>query len=72
MPELKIQRMVRCDAIKGIKFFQLVERDEVFYKRMHVVREFPQIDIDALDDPVKKFYQCFHNIPYSMVHSFIA
>ena len=63
MPELKIQRMMGRDAVEGIKFYQLIEWNKVFDKRPNIELEFPQIDVDALDDPVEKCFQCFHNFP---------
>jgi hypothetical protein len=48
------------DAVKTIKFYQLVEWDKVFDKRMNVIIEFPQINVDASYDPVEKFFQCLH------------
>jgi hypothetical protein len=64
MQELKIQRMMRRDAVKAIKFYQLVQRDKIFDKWMNVIVEFPQINVDASYDPVEKFLQCLHNIRF--------
>ena len=60
--ELEVQRMMRCDAVKTIKFYQLVEWDKVFDKRMDVIIEFPQINVDSLYDSFEKYFQCLHNI----------
>jgi hypothetical protein len=62
VPELKVQRMMRRDAVKGVKFYQLIEWDKIFDKWMNVTIEFPQINVDASYDPIEKFFQGLHNI----------
>jgi len=62
MQELEVQRMLGRDAVETIKFYQLVEWDKVFDKRMNIIIEFPQINVDASYDPVEKFFQSLHSI----------
>jgi hypothetical protein len=63
MAKLKIEGMMGGNPVEGIKFYELIEWDKVFDKGLNIEREFPQIDVDALDDPVEKFGQCFHSFP---------
>ena len=69
MAKLKIEGMMGGDPVEGIKFYELIEWDKVFDKRMNVIIEFPQINVDASYDPVEKFFQCFHNIRCQILHS---
>ena len=53
MSELKIQRMMGCDAVKCIKFGHLVGLDNIFHKRLYIVGKFPEINIIPLHNSVK-------------------
>jgi hypothetical protein len=61
MPELKVERMVGRDTVKRIEFDHLVQGNQSLDEGGDIVIEFPQIDVDSLNNSVQQLGQFFHN-----------
>ena len=54
VPELKVERVVGRNPIKCIKLRHLICWNKILNKGIYIVGMLPKIDIDTLDNPVKK------------------
>jgi hypothetical protein len=54
--EHQVQGMVGGNAVKGIELGHLLSGNELFNQRIDIELQFPEVDVDPLDDPIIEFF----------------
>ena len=60
MAEVKIQRMVRGNAVKGVEFGKLAKRKHILNIGGQVEIQFSEVDVDPLSNSCNEVFNLFH------------
>jgi 5,10-methylenetetrahydrofolate reductase len=60
--ELKVQRVMGRETIKGVKPAKLLERNDLVDVRAHIEDRFPKVDIDTVNDSIDKPFEFCHEL----------